>query len=162
MPGFPEPEAGLVISYSYLWKEEEERGQVEGRKDRPCAIILAIDHPDSTARGLKQVAVAPITHSPPHDPNVAVEIPLRVKQHLGLDSERSWVILDEVNVFAWPGFDLRPIRRGESRIDYGLLPPKFFELLIAKFTALRAQGDVASSSRDEPKAAKTSIRESRD
>ena len=29
--------------------------------------------------------------SPPHDPNVAVEIPLRVKEHLGLDSERSWV-----------------------------------------------------------------------
>lgn len=31
MAGFPEPEAGLVISYSYLWKEEEERGQTEGR-----------------------------------------------------------------------------------------------------------------------------------
>ena len=98
MPGFLEPEAGLVISYSYLWKEEAERGQVEGGKDRPCAVILAIDHPDSTAQGLKQVAVAPITHSPPYDPNVAVEIPPRVKQHLGLDSERSWVILDEVNV----------------------------------------------------------------
>ena len=33
------------------------------------------------------MAVAPITHSPPHDPNVAVEIPLRVKEHSGLDSE---------------------------------------------------------------------------
>jgi len=32
MAGFPEPEVGLVISYSYLWKEEEERGQVEGPK----------------------------------------------------------------------------------------------------------------------------------
>ena len=31
----PEPEAGLVISYSYLWKQEEELGQTEGRKDRP-------------------------------------------------------------------------------------------------------------------------------
>jgi hypothetical protein len=78
MAGFPEPEAGLVISYSYLWKEEEERGQTEGRKDRPCAIVLAVDDPDPKADGRKQVAVAPITHSPPHDPNVAVEIPLRV------------------------------------------------------------------------------------
>jgi hypothetical protein len=102
MSGFPEPEAGLVISYSYLWKEEADRGQVEGRKDRPCAIILTIDHPGSTAQGLRQVAVAPITHSPPYDPHVAIEIPLRVKQHLGLDGERSWVILDEVNVFTWP------------------------------------------------------------
>lgn len=151
MTGFPEPEAGLVISYSYLWKEEEERGQVEGRKDRPCAIILAIDHPNAALAGRKQVAVVPITHSPPHNPNVAVEIPLRVKEHLGLDSDRSWVVLDEINVFTWPGFDLRPIRRGESRIDYGLLPPKFFELLIAKFTELRAQREVASSSRDESK-----------
>jgi len=125
MSGFPEPEAGLVISYSYLWKEEEERGQIEGRKDRPCAIILAIAHPDPAAGGQKQVTVVPITHSQPHDPNVAVEIPLRVKQHLGLDSERSWVIMDEVNVFTWPGFDLRPVRRGESRIDYGLLPPNY-------------------------------------
>lgn len=151
MSGFPEPEAGLVISYSYLWKEEEERGQVEGRKDRPCAIILAIDHPDQTLGGRKQVAVVPITHSPPDDPDVAIEIPFRVKQHLGLDSDRSWVVLDEINVFTWPGFDLRPIRRGESRIDYGLLPPRFFEQLIAKFSELRAQGEVSSSSRDELK-----------
>ena len=148
MAGFPEPEVGLVISYSYLWKEEEERGQIEGAKDRPCAIILTIDIPDLTAGGRKQVAVAPITHSPPNDPNVAIEIPLRVKQHLGLDRERSWVILAEVNVFTWPGFDLRPIRRGETRIDYGFLPPKFFERLIAKFVELRAQGHVASAPRD--------------
>ena len=96
------------------------------------------------------MAVAPITHSPPHDPNVAVEIPLRVKEHLGLDSERSWVILEEVNIFTWPGFDLRPIKKGQSRVDYGLLPPKLFERLIAKFRELRAQGKVAGASRDEP------------
>jgi hypothetical protein len=153
MAGLPEPEVGLVISYSYLWKKEEERGLVEGRKDRPCAIVLAVDHPDPEAGGHRQVAVAPITHSPPKDPNVAVEIPVRVKQHLGLDSERSWVILEEVNVFTWPGFDLRPIRRGESRIDYGLLPPKLFDRLIEKFTQLRQEGKVVASSRDEPTSA---------
>jgi len=53
MAGFPEPEAGLVISYSYLWKEEEERGQTEGHKDRPCAIVLAVDDPDPKADGRK-------------------------------------------------------------------------------------------------------------
>lgn len=123
MAGFPEPEVGLVISYSYLWKEEAGRGQVEGRKDRPCAIVLAVDQPGPEPAGHKQVAVVPITHSPPRDPNAAVEIPPRVKEHLGLDTERSWVILDEANVFTWPGFDLRPIKRGETRVDYGLLPP---------------------------------------
>lgn len=153
MAGLPEPEVGLVISYSYLWKEEGERGQIEGRKDRPCAIVLAVDHPSPQAVGRKQIAVAPITHTSPHDPASAVEIPLRIKEHLGLDSERSWVILNELNLFTWPGFDLRPIGRDESRVDYGLLPPKFFEQLIAKFKELRAHRKVAGTSRDEPSAA---------
>lgn len=153
MTGLPEPEVGLVISYSYLWKEEEERGLVEGRKDRPCAIVLAVDHPDPEAGGRKQVAVVPITHSRPRDLEVAVEIPLRVKQHLGLDSECSWVIMDEVNVFTWPGFDLRPIRTGESRVHFGLLPPKLFDHMIQKFTRLRKERKVVASSRDEPASA---------
>jgi hypothetical protein len=87
MAGFPEPEVGLVISYSYLWKEEEEQGMVEGRKDRPCATVLTIEVPAAESNRRKQVIVAPITHSPPHDPNVAVEIPPRVKEHLRLDGE---------------------------------------------------------------------------
>jgi len=153
MTGFPELEVGLVISYSYLWKEEEEQGLVEGRKDRPCAIVLTVEVPAAESNRRKQVAVAPITHSPPHDPTVAVEIPPRVKEHLRLDGERSWVVLEEVNIFTWPGFDLRPIRRGETRIDYGLLPPKFFDRLIEKFKELRSQGKVAGASRDEPASA---------
>lgn len=126
---------------------------MEGRKDRPCAIVLIVEVPATESNRRKQVAVAPITHSPPHDPSVAVEIPPRVKEHLGLDGERSWVILEEVNIFTWPGFDLRPIRRGETRIDYGLLPPKFFDRLIEKFKELRSQGKAAGASRDEPASA---------
>jgi hypothetical protein len=64
--------------------------------------------------------------------------------------QRIWVILDEVNVFTWPGFDLPPIRRGEGRIDYGLLPPKLFDRLIQKFSRLPEEGRVVTSSRDEP------------
>lgn len=69
MAGLPEPEVGLVVSYSYLWREEKERGQIEGRKDRPCAIVLAVDQ-SRPAVGRKQVAVAPITHSQPRDPTI--------------------------------------------------------------------------------------------
>ena len=69
---------------------------------------------------------------------------------MGHDPSGSWVILEEVNIFTWPGFDLRPIKKGDSRVDYGLLPPKLFERLIAKFRELRAQGKVAGASRDEP------------
>ena len=27
---------GAVIRYQYLWKREQERGETEGRKDRPA------------------------------------------------------------------------------------------------------------------------------
>ena len=145
----PEPQVGLVISYAYLWFEESEQGHVEGRKDRPCAIIVAVDADDKAARHRKRVAVVPITYSDPRDPKIAIEIPLAVKKHLGLDSERSWVILDEINEFMWPGFDLRPIKGDDSRMHYGFLPPILFQLLIEKFVQLESQGKVGHASRDE-------------
>lgn len=147
MAPFPEPQPGLVISYAYLWAEESEQGLVEGRKNRPCAIVLAIDTPKE-GRG-PQVAVVPITHTPPRDLSVALEIPPRVKAHLGLDLERSWIILDEFNVFVWPGFDLRPIKGKHGRVDYGFLPPRLFEKMIEKIEELRQHGKIDQTSRDE-------------
>lgn len=41
---FPEPEVGLVVSYSYLWSDEAAAGHVEGRKARPSAIVMAVRH----------------------------------------------------------------------------------------------------------------------
>jgi hypothetical protein len=43
-----------------------------------------------------------------------------VKRHLGLDGERSWIVLDEINDFIWPGHDLRPVPGASSRIDHGI------------------------------------------
>lgn len=146
--GYPEPELGLVISYSYLWSEEAAAGHAEGRKSRPCAILLVVQKAEGEP---PRVTVAPITHSPPHDSGIAIEIPTRVKRHLGLDSERSWVILDELNVFRWPGYDLRPIADKGGRYDYGLLPPKFFESIVKKFAELRKERELAHTSRDDEK-----------
>jgi hypothetical protein len=119
----PKPEAGLVIRYSYLWLREHREGREEGAKDRPCAIILALRDDD----GETQVLVVPVTHSPPEDLTVALELPPSVKKHLGLDAERSWVVLSESNLFDWPGPDLRRIGdRDDSSVAYGFLPPRFF------------------------------------
>jgi hypothetical protein len=41
----------------------------------------------------------------PRNPLLAIEIPLKVKQHLGLDTKPSWIVVDEFNEFVWPGFD---------------------------------------------------------
>jgi hypothetical protein len=88
-------------------------------KDRPCAIILVI-----TAEGDDEhVTVLPITHTAPARPEFAVEIPHATKIRLGLDDERSWVVLTEANRFAWPGPDLRPLQRGDvATVLYGELP----------------------------------------
>jgi len=143
---FPKPESGLVISYACLWRREAGSGQVEGRKIRPCAIVLAVQY-DQKDR--PKVAVAPITHSEPADLSAAVEIPAAVKRQLGLDSERSWIILDEFNIFGWPGFDLAPVPGSKDQYAYGHLPPGFFRSIIAKFAELRRGHRISSTVRDE-------------
>src|SRR6185437_11021754 len=99
----PEPQPGLVISYAYLWHHEHRAGREEGVKDRPCVVVLALQN---AGNGTKMVTVAPVTHSAPDNPATALELPQAVKRHLGLDDDRSWIVVDEVNEFTWPGFDL--------------------------------------------------------
>lgn len=65
----PAPERGLVISYAYLWQAEHVRGREEGTKDRPCVIVVAVEN----LRGEYRVTVLPVTHSPPSNPDEAVE-----------------------------------------------------------------------------------------
>ena len=60
----PKPEPGLVIRYSYLWLREYRAGRQEGSKDRPCAIILALQADENG----EQVLVVPVTHSRPKIP----------------------------------------------------------------------------------------------
>jgi hypothetical protein len=134
---FPEPVPGLIIRYSYLWAEEHKRGQEEGVKDRPCAVILVTTYED----GERVVTVLPISHTPPADPKLAVEIPAPVKRRLKLDDDRSWVVLTEANRFIWPGPDLRPSRPGDSAsVAHGPLPFALFEEIRTKFiAAIRAK-----------------------
>lgn len=124
----PEPRPGLVISFSYLWHREHRSGREEGSKTRPCVIVVAV----ATITDATIVRVVPITHSSPSDSSCAFELSAAVKRHLGLDDQRSWVILDEINEFAWPGFDLRPIPPSRNRFDHGFLPPRLFDQLIAR------------------------------
>ena len=129
----PKPEPGLVIRYSYLWHREFQKGQEEGVKDRPCAIVLALNN----AGHETQVLVVPVTHSPPSDLSNAMELPNAVKTHLGLDAERSWIVFSESNLFNWPGPDLRRVQgRDDASVAYGFLPPRFFNEMKNRFLRL--------------------------
>lgn len=125
----PHPAPGLVIRYAYFWSEEHHRGHEEGLNDRPCAVILVTADED----GDRIVTVLPVTHSPPANPALAVEIPQATKRRLRLDDARSWVILSEANRFVWPGPDLRFAQVGDlASVAYGELPGALFNEIKAK------------------------------
>ena len=122
----------MVIRYAYLWRSEHARGLEEGSKDRPCAVLLAV----ADEAGDRRVVVLPVTHTKPRDPALAVEIPAATKRRLGLDEERSWIVIAEANRFIWPGPDLRPMKSGEaSTIVYGELPADLFRKVRDKWLA---------------------------
>lgn len=140
----PIPKVGYVISYAYVWRHEYEAGQREGLKNRPAMIVLAAT---ANEGGRIFVTVAPITHSPPGDPAGAVEIWPRTKERLGLDGERSWIIVDDLNIFMWPGYDLQPVPGRAETCLYGPLPA---ELIRQVQTAIARRHRVLTrSNRDE-------------
>jgi hypothetical protein len=123
----------LVIAYDYLWRHEHEAGRHSGSKIRPCAIVVAVER----SHGVTDVVVAPITHREPAPPSQGVEIPRAVKQHLGLDHERSWIIVNDLNVFTWPGFDLHAVpNAGPGVYHSGFLPPKLHRQIADRVVAL--------------------------
>jgi hypothetical protein len=89
------PHAGLVLRYPYLWARQAENGETEGRKARPCAVILAL----STQQGWTELRLCAVTSRPPRQSNHGVEVPEIEKRRAGLDGDiQLWVILDEHNV----------------------------------------------------------------
>lgn len=130
----PHPEPGLVIRYNFLWGREASDRHQNARKSRPCAIVTSVRQ----AGDKIIVTVAPITHSPPID-STTIEIPLPAKRLLGLDEERSWIVVNELNSFIWPGPDLEPIERGSKVLSYGRLPrPLALKMLRMVLVAIRS------------------------
>jgi hypothetical protein len=125
------PPVGHIIAYEYLWLSQAGRRD-DGKKAYPAAIILARE----------DVGPAPITyalgisHSPPTSEQRAIQVPPKLKRWLGLDAEPSWIYTSEVNIFVWPGPDLRPADQLSSRPDardtcvIGHLPDDWFAMVL--------------------------------
>ena len=138
------PEPGLVIPYVYLWRREHESGEETGRKARPALVVIAVT---IVATGKQRVAVCPITSQQPDSTRSAIELPQRVKAHLGLDAARSWVICDEYNEFDWPGVDLDTTPTGTS--SYGFAPDALVERVRAEMRDARGRGSLKRVPRTE-------------
>lgn len=91
---FDDIKTGCIIPYPYLWAHEADRGEIEGRKQRPVAVGVRLQRQDGDA-----LLLFPITTKEPSADRLAVEIPDMEKRRAGLDTTmRLWLILDEYNL----------------------------------------------------------------
>ncbi|WP_201859380.1 plasmid maintenance toxin (PemK-like) [Microvirga soli] len=125
------PPVGHVIAYEYLWLSQKDDRE-DGAKVYPTAIVVARED-----RGPIPLAYAlGISHKPPAEGERALEVPPKLKRHLGLDDGPSWIYTDQVNVFAWPGPDIRPaeylssLPRAQGTCVVGALPSDWFALVL--------------------------------
>jgi hypothetical protein len=139
------PAVGDVIRYAYLWSHESGAGREEGIKDRPAAIVALLRGDD----GRDEAVVFPITSSPPPDAAAGVEIPAATRDRLGLQDGPCWVIVTEVNIFVWPGPDLRRPENANDGFVYGSLPHALMLRIKQSFAAWRARGRVRAIRRSE-------------
>lgn len=137
------------VRYDYLWNDEKLAGRAEGAKVRPCAVVLVRT---INQQGRLAVMLVPMTHSPPSHPANAIEIPETVKRHLGLDDQRSWVIVSEVNTVAWDDPGIVPV--SEARWDYGFLPEKLTRQIVDAIANQMRAGRLSMVNRPKPSAMK--------
>jgi mRNA-degrading endonuclease toxin of MazEF toxin-antitoxin module len=131
----PEPKPGLVIRYDYLWTREATAGRQQG-KDRPACLVAASDSETNP----RFVVILPITHSAPQGDTVGVEIPVKVREALGLDDQQGWVIVSEHNIDEWPNGGLSAVPGLPGVFAYGFIPPRLFAQIKAQFLKLAEGG----------------------
>ena len=85
---------GDLVSYPYLWRWQQARGETEGRKDRPVCVVVAARGVD----GLTHLALLAISSRQPGADQVAIEVPEIECRRGGLsDLKRAWVTVSEYN-----------------------------------------------------------------
>jgi len=121
------PPIGSLIAYEYLWRSQSS-GREDGVKTYPAVVVMS-----EMVGETHVVYVLGISHSEPMADQRALEFPVKLKRHLGMDSDPSWIYTDEMNVFLWPGPDLR-LANQLSDLNYsnntcviGLIPKDYFD-----------------------------------
>lgn len=87
------PANGAVIRYPYLWRWQHDRGETEGRKERPVCMMLAIPRGDET-----HLVLLAISGTPPRSDQTALEIPSLECRRAGLrEWKEAWITVSEFN-----------------------------------------------------------------
>jgi hypothetical protein len=87
--------SGQLIRYPYLWARQRDVGETEGRKHRPCCLVVPRPNP---ASGRTVLFLLPVSTLAPGSGQRAVEIPEIERRRAGLVSWKSgWVYISEFN-----------------------------------------------------------------
>lgn len=121
----------IVTSYPYLWLSQHQRGETEGRKDRPVCVAVSV----RGAAGLTHLALLPITGTPPSEHQRAIELPVLEIRRLGLtEAKRAWIIVSEYNYDVLErSFSLDPSGCGERKVS-----PGFLKIVLREFRSTLA------------------------
>jgi hypothetical protein len=84
---------GAVVRYPYLWAWQHERGETEGRKERPVCLAVTVERAGQTI-----IYLLPISGTPPGGNQVVIEIPVLERARAGLDQAKdAWITVSEFN-----------------------------------------------------------------
>jgi hypothetical protein len=125
-----EPPIGNLVAYEYLWLSQR-NAREDGAKVYPVALIFA----KRIVASVTMAYAIGMSHKPPDASEKAIEVPRKLKRHLGLDEEPSWMYTDQLNEFTWPGPDLRPavwlskLPSARASCVIGALPRNWFALV---------------------------------
>ena len=125
-----QPPIGNLVAYEYLWLSQHNTRE-DGAKVYPVALIFA----KKTIASVTLAYAVGMSHKSPAAFEKAIEVPRKLKRHLGLDERPSWIYTDQLNEFTWSGPELRPAEwlstlpsaRGSCII--GALPSNWFALV---------------------------------
>ena len=98
-----EPPIGNLVAYEYLWLSQQNTRE-DGAKVYPVALIFA----KKIIASVTLAYAVGMSHKPPVASETAIEVPRKLKRHLVMDEDTSWIYTDQLNEFTWSGPDLRP------------------------------------------------------
>jgi hypothetical protein len=102
----PDPEAGLVIRYDYLWDSRKQKGHQVGEL-RACVVVFVAPK--------DRVVVCGITHSELAPKEWRVYLDDEHREELGLDG---WIDCSEVNELSWSDPGIEPTEDGHWAYGY--------------------------------------------
>ena len=120
------PKVGDIINYIFLFAHEASHRD-EGMKERPCVVIMA--DPEQ-----QRVLVAPLTTKGDRYADT-LAVPDEVCRIAKLRGPTA-VVLNELNIFTWLGYDVRPLH-GTNDILIGRFPPGFTAKVMATIKSRR-------------------------